>query len=279
MIEEGGATIVERAPAKLNLALHVRRRRPDGYHDIETLFAFCRDGDVISFTPAQSDSFAIFGPFGVALAGEGDNLVTRARDLFRATFAVSERCAIVLEKNLPVASGIGGGSADAAATLRALARRHDVAGDDPRLFELAGRLGADVPACLMGRSAIGYARGDDLRPVADMAGKPVVLINPGAAVSTAQVFAGWDGEDRGAIGGGDPSRDRNDLTAAAMAVAPVIATVLDVLERQPGAGLVRMSGSGATCFALFDTANAARIAAEAIASQHPDWWLLETSLV
>ena len=138
----GGDTIVEAAPAKLNLALHVRRRRPDGYHDLETLFAFCRDGDVISLAPAPADSFAITGPFGAALAGEGDNLVTRARDAFRAAFGVSDPCAIVLEKNLPVASGIGGGSADAAATLRALARLHGVTPDDRRLFDIAAGLGA-----------------------------------------------------------------------------------------------------------------------------------------
>ncbi|WP_298673405.1 4-(cytidine 5'-diphospho)-2-C-methyl-D-erythritol kinase [uncultured Sphingomonas sp.] len=277
-IEGTRDAIIERAPAKLNLALHVRRRRSDGYHDIETLFAFCRDGDAISLAPARSDSFAINGPFGAALAREGDNLVTRARDAFRAAFGDSACCAIVLEKNLPVASGIGGGSADAAATLRALARRHGVALDDARLFEIAARLGADVPACLMGQSAIGYGRGDDLRPIAGLGGKAALLVNPGAAVSTARVFAGWDGEDRGPISGGDPAGDRNDLTAAAIAIAPVIASVLGVLERQPGVELARMSGSGATCFALFDTASAAHAATGAIAARQPDWWILETSL-
>ncbi|MFT3977226.1 MAG: 4-(cytidine 5'-diphospho)-2-C-methyl-D-erythritol kinase [Sphingomonas bacterium] len=271
-------TIVESAPAKLNLALHVRARRPDGYHDLETLFAFCRDGDTISLTPAEADSFAITGPFGAALAGEGDNLVTRARDAFRAAFGVTEACAIVLEKALPVASGIGGGSADAAATLRALARRHGVRPDDARLFAIAARLGADVPACLMGRSAVGIGRGDDLRPVAGLAGKAVLLVNPGVAVSTARVFAGWDCVDRGALTG-DPARDRNDLTPSAVAAAPVIADVLALLEAQAEAGLVRMSGSGATCFALFDTTAEARAAAEAIGARHPAWWTFATELV
>lgn len=270
----GGDTIVEAAPAKLNLALHVRRRRPDGYHDLETLFAFCRDGDVISLAPAPADSFAITGPFGAALAGEGDNLVTRARDAFRAAFGVSDPCAIVLEKNLPVASGIGGGSADAAATLRALARLHGVTPDDRRLFDIAAGLGADVPACLLGRSAIGYGRGDDLRPVEGYAGTPVVLVNPGVAVSTARVFAGWDGVDRGPIGG-DPAVGRNDLTAAAITAAPVIAEVLAALEALAGARLARMSGSGATCFALVDDAKAA---AATIGARYPGWWMLATEL-
>lgn len=273
--------IAERAPAKLNLALHVRRRRGDGYHDIETLFAFCRDGDMITLAPAAADSFAITGPFGATLAADGgDNLVTRARDAFRAMFGVTDRCAITLDKNLPVASGIGGGSADAAATLRALARRHDVAPDDARLFDIAARLGADVPPCLLGRSAIGRGRGDDLRPVATaLAGKPVLLVNPGVAVSTAQVFAAWDGRDRGPIAPDvDPAAGRNDLAAPAMAAAPVIADVLADLAAQPGAGLVRMSGSGATCFALFGSAADAGEAAAAIAARQPRWWTLATAL-
>lgn len=277
-IGEGAAALVERAPAKLNLALHVRRRRADGYHDIETLFAFCRDGDVISLASASADSFAITGPFAAALHGEGDNLVTRARDRFRAAFDVRMPCGITLEKNLPVASGIGGGSADAAATLRALARRHGIARDHPGLFEIAASLGADVPACLLGQSAIGYGRGDDLHPVSGYAGKPVLLVNPGVAVSTACVFAGWDGRDRGPISG-DPADDRNDLAAPAIAAAPVIAEVLELLDLQPGATLVRMSGSGATCFALFDTVEAAQDAATTISGSRPGWWTLATSLI
>ncbi|MCW6535631.1 4-(cytidine 5'-diphospho)-2-C-methyl-D-erythritol kinase [Sphingomonas lycopersici] len=270
-------TIVELAPAKLNLALHVRRRRADGYHDLETLFAFCRDGDVIRLAPAVADTFAITGPFGATLAVEGDNLVTRARDAFRAAFGVAAPCAIELEKNLPIASGIGGGSADAAATLRALARWHDVAPDESRLFGIAARLGADVPACLLGKSAIGEGRGDELRVVDGLAGRGVLLVNPRVAVSTARVFAGWDGVDRGAITG-DPAEDRNDLTAPAVAAAPEIATVLGALEALANARLVRMSGSGATCFALFDAPADARSAAAAIGAEHPGWWWLASEL-
>jgi len=271
------ATIVELAPAKLNLALHVRRRRADGYHDLETLFAFCRDGDVISLAPAGADSFAITGPFGATLAAEGDNLVTRARNAFRAAFGAAEPCAIGLEKNLPIASGIGGGSADAAATLRALAGRHGVAPDDSRLFDIAARLGADVPACLLGKSAIGEGRGDELRPVEGLAGRGVLLVNPGVAVSTARVFAGWDGVDRGPIAE-DPAQGRNDLTAPAVAAAPEIAAVLGALEALADARLVRMSGSGATCFALFDAPAEARSAAVAIGAEHRGWWTLASEL-
>jgi 4-diphosphocytidyl-2-C-methyl-D-erythritol kinase len=135
-----------------------------------------------------------------------------------------------------------------------------------------------VPACLLGRSAIGHGRGDDLRAVEGLVGKAVLLVNPAVAVSTARVFAGWDGADRGPIGD-DPTAGRNDLTAPAIAAAPVIADVLAALEALPGAGLVRMSGSGATCFALFDAAEAARAGGAAIAAGHPGWWTLVTELV
>ena len=187
--------ITEVAPAKLNLALHVRARRADGYHELETLFAFCRDGDVITLAPAEVDRFALTGPFGAVLVGD-DNLVTRARDAFRARFG-ADPCAITLDKRLPIASGIGGGSADAAATLRALARWRGVAEDDPALFALAEALGADVPACLLGRAAIGTGKGEKLAPIAGLGAMPALLVNPGVAVSTAAVFKAWDGVDRG----------------------------------------------------------------------------------
>ncbi|QNE31854.1 4-(cytidine 5'-diphospho)-2-C-methyl-D-erythritol kinase [Sphingomonas sp. NBWT7] len=279
-----GTPIVEPAPAKLNLALHVRRRRVDGYHDLETLFVFCRDGDTITLANAPADCLTVTGPFAAALGASGaaawpaDNLVTRAADAFRAAFGVSARHAIRLEKNLPVASGIGGGSADAAATLRALARRHGVALDDPRLLAIAAALGADVPACLLGRTAFGTGKGDALVALDAFAGTPVLLVNPGVAVSTAAVFAGWDGEDRGPLDPADPLAGRNDLEPPARALAPVIDTVIARLAAQPGATLARMSGSGATCFALFGTPAQASAAAATIAVAHPDWWQLATTL-
>jgi 4-diphosphocytidyl-2-C-methyl-D-erythritol kinase len=266
--------ISEVAPAKLNLALHVRARRPDGYHELETLFAFVEHGDVLTIEAAEAPSFETTGPFAAALAGEGDNLVTRAAARFTEAFGGGAH-ALRLDKHLPVASGIGGGSADAAATLRGLARLHGVAGDDPQLFAIADGLGSDVPACLLGRTAIGRGRGERLEPVGGLAGTPVLLVNPGVAVSTAEVFRRWDGVDRGALTG-DFRGGRNDLEAPARAMAPVIAEVLDRLSAQPGVTLARMSGSGATCFALFQSAEACEAADEAL--QHPGWWVVPTRL-
>ena len=274
--------ITEPAPAKINLALHLRRRRPDGYHDLETLFAFCADGDTVTVAEADRGAFHITGPFAAALTGEGDNLVLRAARAFGDTFGIDAAHAITLDKHLPVASGIGGGSADAAATLRALARLHAIDPSDQRLFALAATLGADVPACLLGGTALGTGRGDDLNPLAPLGGVPVLLVNPGVAVSTAQVFARWDGVDRGGIvAAGSPldraTAGRNDLEPPARGLAPVIGGVLDRLAGAPGATLVRMSGSGATCFAVLATPDDRDAAAEAMRGQ--GWWTLATTLV
>ncbi len=269
--------ITEPAPAKINLALHIRRKRPDGYHDLETLFAFARDGDVVTVEPATDDSFSVTGPFAAALE-TGDNLVTRARDGFRTAFTCPP-VAIALEKKLPVASGIGGGSADAAATLRALARLTGIDPHHDRLFQLAAELGADVPACLLGRPALGTGRGDRLAPLPPLGDLPLLLVNPRVPLSTAAMFATWDGIDRGAIAAGGTMLERatagrNDFTAAAVRQAPVVAEVLTLLEHTPGRTLARLSGSGATCFALFgrttDRDGAARTA------EARGWWTLAT---
>ena len=292
--------ITEPAPAKLNLALHIRRKRPDGYHDLETLFAFARDGDTVTVAPAEADSFTITGPFASVLrsppggggtpsaqpmeeaARDGSgNLVTRARDAFRRAFGLPP-VAITLDKRLPIASGIGGGSADAAATLRALAR---LTGQDPhhdRLFQIAAELGADVPACLLCRPALGRGRGDRLVVLPYLGTHPVLLVNPRVALATTKVFAGWDGSKSGRITvKGDvldrPQRYHNDLTKAAIAAAPVVADVLALLDAAPDATFVRMSGSGATCFALFDS-EAGRDATAAQAAGR-GWWTLATTLL
>lgn len=274
------AIIVENAPAKLNLALHVRHRRPDGYHELETLFAFVEQGDVVRVRPDESDRLTLSGPFAAKLSGEGDNLVLRAARAFRAHYGGGMH-AIDLEKHLPVASGIGGGSADAAATLRALARLRQVPVDDPALFAIADGLGSDVPACLLGRTAIGRGRGERLEPVEGPSGMPVLLINPGVAVSTAKVFGGWDGEDRGGIAAGSPidaaRAGRNDLEPPARAIAPAIDEVLALLGAQAGVVLARMSGSGATCFALFESDSARDAAARELA--RPGWWLAPTRML
>lgn len=270
--------IIEPARAKLNLALHVRARRSDGYHEIETLFAFVEHADTLRLTPSSEMRLTVTGPFAGALANDGDNLVLRAARRFAEALGGGP-WAIELEKHLPVASGIGGGSADAAATLRALARLQGVDAEDPGLFAIADSLGSDVPACLLGKTALGRGRGELLAPVTGLPGIPTLLVNPGVQVSTAKVFAAWDGIDRGPIGRGsliDVARaGRNDLEAPALALAPVIRDVLEVLARQPGVLLARMSGSGATCFALFDNLEARASAAAAMPRR---WWCAQTSL-
>ena len=267
--------IIEPAPAKVNLALHVRGRRPDGYHNIETMFAFCAHGDTLTVALAKADSFAVSGPFAVALAD--DNFVLRAARAFTARFIPDARYAITLDKRLPVASGVGGGSADAAATLRALARLHRI-DDDAALAEMARGLGADVPACLLGRAAFGSGRGDDLHRLPPLGDMPTLLVNPGVAVSTAAVFARWDGKDRGPLDPADWRSGRNDLEAPARGLASVIGDVLALLAGQAGAVMARMSGSGATCFALFESVGERDAADAAIARARPDWWRLETTL-
>ncbi|PZO74374.1 MAG: 4-(cytidine 5'-diphospho)-2-C-methyl-D-erythritol kinase [Sphingomonas taxi] len=263
--------ITESAPAKINLALHVRRRRPDGYHDLETLFAFATDGDLVTVEAAPRNSFKITGPFA---------LVTAAADAFTAAFAPSTHHALTLEKHLPIASGIGGGSADAAATLRALSRLHGVPPTDPHLHEIAARLGADVPACLANRTTLGTGKGDMLTDLEGLSGTPLLLVNPGVAVSTAAVFKTWDGQDRGPIPEGSlldrAKAGRNDLEPPALALAPEIAQVRALLDAAQGVLLSRMSGSGATCFALFETPQARDAAATA--AQAHGWWTLATTL-
>ncbi|MEG3086380.1 4-(cytidine 5'-diphospho)-2-C-methyl-D-erythritol kinase [Sphingomonas sp. PB4P5] len=270
----------EPAPAKINLALHVRRRRADGYHELETLFAFLRHGDEIRLEPGQP-SFHIDGPFAAGLDPKADNLVTAAASIFAQRFAIEQDYAITLTKNLPIASGIGGGSADAAATLRALARLNHIQLDNPILFACADTLGSDVRACLYGRSAVGTGRGERLQPLDGLTDIPVLLVNPRVAVSTAAVFQRWDGVDRGPISDG-PLLDRalagrNDLEPPARTLAPVIGAVIDRLTMTDPL-LTRMSGSGATCFALYASAAERSTAAAAIRAANPAWWCLESTL-
>lgn len=278
------AATAETAYAKINLALHVRRRRDDGYHDIETIFAFADAGDLIEIKAGDA-RLSLSGPFAEALADEDpdDNLVMRAARRFTAMIGGSAP-AVMLDKRLPVAAGIGGGSADAAAALRLLCRRHDVAPDDPRVATLARDLGADVPACLASTTLRGDGRGDDLVPVEAnaLAGMPLLLVNPRIAVATGPVFAAWDGIDRGPLTRGDPLAaalaGRNDLEPPARMLCPTIGEVVEMLAAQPGALLARMSGSGATCFALFETRDHRDSADRAIAAARPGWWRLATRL-
>lgn len=268
----------EIAFAKVNLALHVRAREPDGYHRIETIFAFAEDGDRLSVSEAAELSLSVAGPFAGALAGETDNLVLRAAEALRHRCGGGEGAALRLDKRLPVASGIGGGSADAAAALRLLNRFWRLGADEALLLDIAASLGADVPACVRSETARGEGRGDRLTPLASaFTGLPLLLVNPGVPVSTAAVFKAWDGVDRGPLGD-DPADGRNDLQAPAVALAPVVEEVLARLRERPGAVLARMSGSGATCFALFESDAARDAADEAIARSHPNWWRMASRI-
>lgn len=264
---------IETAFAKLNLALHVRGRLPGGYHRIETLFAFCEDGDEISAEPADRLSLQLSGPFAASL-GEDDNIVMRAAHALRQASGISTGAVLRLRKLLPLASGIGGGSADAAATLRILNRLWALDWPVERLAEIGRGLGADVPACVHSREMRGEGRGDALQPVElGLAGTPVLLVNPRVELSTADVFGRWDGVDRGELG--DWRHGRNDLEDAATSIAPQIGGILARLAAQPGADCVRMSGSGATCFALFATDAQRDAAAMAVPRE---WWHLATRL-
>ena len=271
---------VETAYAKINIALHVRRKRADGYHDLESLFAFAKDGDVLRATQADALSLMISGPFAEGLSTGADNLVMRAADALRQTLGISAGAALSLEKNLPVASGIGGGSADAAATLRLLSKLWSIDNEDPQLSEIATKLGADVPACLVSQTLHGDARGDALTSddVPILTGTPLLLVNPGVALSTAAVFGGWDGVDHGTLDRANPLAGRNDLTAAAIAIVPAIGAVIALLAAHAGVRLARMSGSGATCFALFESAAARDAAAIAVKQAMPEAWCFGSEL-
>ncbi|WP_260484085.1 4-(cytidine 5'-diphospho)-2-C-methyl-D-erythritol kinase [Sphingomicrobium flavum] len=261
----------EPAPAKINLALHVRRRREDGRHDLETLFAFCTDGDLLHAEPADDLTLHVQGPFSSGL--DGDNLVMAAAEALQRASGYGSAAKLTLEKKLPVASGLGGGSADAAAALRLLTRLWNV---DPHFAQqVAPGLGADVPACLLSLTARGEGVGDQLTPIVlpDISGAPVLLVNPLKPLSTAAVFGAWDGQDRGPL---DHWREgRNDLEAPARNIVPEIGELLAWLASRDGADLARMSGSGASCFALFES-EAAR---DAAATACPDkWWHLASHL-
>ncbi|WP_309661594.1 4-(cytidine 5'-diphospho)-2-C-methyl-D-erythritol kinase [Sphingomonas sp.] len=264
--------LTETAYAKLNLALHVRGKRADGYHAIETIFAFCEDGDALSAEGADSLSLDVSGPFAADIPDDDANLAIEAARLFRLATDVSAGARLQLIKILPVASGIGGGSADAAAVLRLLTRMWTIPASVA--VEVAPLLGADVPACLLSQSCRGDGTGDQVGPIElGLGGTPVLLINHGAPLSTKAVFERWDGMDRGPLD--DWREGRNDLEVAAISLVPEIADVLHWLRGQAGAEVVHMSGSGATCFALF-----ADEAARDLAATHvpPPWWHLATRL-
>ena len=263
---------IETAPAKINLALHVRARRPDGRHDLETIFAFCVEGDRLSGEPSEDLTLSISGPFAADLESGENNLVLRAARTLQAAAGVTGGAALHLIKNLPVASGIGGGSADGAAALRLLTSIWRV---DPSIAQkVAPAIGSDVPACLLSMTARGIGAGDQLEVVdVGVSATPILLVNPGVQLSTREVFAGWDGVDCGGLA--DWRTGRNDLEKPARTLVPVIGEVLDWLAGQPGCTIARMSGSGATCFGLFGSEAERDAAADACPS---DWWHLASVL-
>jgi 4-diphosphocytidyl-2-C-methyl-D-erythritol kinase len=263
----------ETAHAKLNLALHVRERMPDGNHRIETVFAFCEDGDELSAEAADSLSLTLSGPFAAGL-GKANNIVIKAAEALQNASGHPSGAALDLRKVLPVASGLGGGSADAAAALRLLNRLWELEWPVERLEEIGREIGADVPACVHSRAMRGEGRGDELEPVdLGLSGTPALLVNPRVELSTREVFARWDGTDHGPLT--DWRHGRNDLEQAATSLAPQIGGILAWLSAQPGADGVRMSGSGATCFALFENEAQRDRAATAVPRE---WWRLATRL-
>jgi len=278
------------APAKVNLYLHVLGRRSDGYHLIDSLVAFAGLADRVRLAPAAEFGLALSGPFAKGLdAGEGNLALKAARALAAAAGLAARPMAIELEKNIPPAAGLGGGSADAAAVLKGLSRAWGV--HDAVATHLAPRLGADVPVCLAGRPTFMAGMGEDLGPEVALPAAGLLLANPRLSLDTAKVFAAFDAEHgEGAAQDGCPrpvldpapgdaralaealAASANELTEAALELAPVVGQVRAAVAGLPGCRLARMSGSGATCFGLFDDAGAAVTAAEALAAARPGWW-------
>jgi len=269
-----------RAPAKVNLWLNVVGRRADGYHLLDSLIAFTDLTDEIAAQPADRLTLAVDGPLADALAGEADNLVLKAARLLADRTGVSPRAALHLTKRIPVAAGLGGGSADAAATLRVLVDLWRVALPIEELFDLAARLGADVPMCLATRAALASGVGERLAPAPALPACAILLVNPGVALATPEVFAARRGDfsperplarpwtDLAGFAAALAERG-NDLTDAAVSLRPVVGEVLAFLRRTDRAVHVAMSGSGATCFALYATTDEARRAAARVPAP---WW-------
>jgi 4-diphosphocytidyl-2-C-methyl-D-erythritol kinase len=283
--------IVETAPAKINLALHVTGRRDDGYHLLDSLVTFAEDGDELIFEASDTDRFRVIGRFGGELSSD-DNLVLKARDLLRAALAgagqPSSPVSITLDKSLPIASGIGGGSADAAATLRGLLRLWNADLPAETIQRIALQLGADVPMCLASRPLRARGIGEAIEQ-ASMPSVPLVLVNPLKPVSTPEIFRSLTRRDNPPIGEISGASDisrwmnslvglRNDLQPPAEMLVPEIAEACDLLG-QSLAGFVRMSGSGATCFGLYETEAAAMKAALALSAYRPNWYVLLTRTV
>jgi 4-diphosphocytidyl-2-C-methyl-D-erythritol kinase len=282
-----GTTLHEKAPAKINLTLRVIGRRADGYHELESLVAFSADvADTLVLADA-GEGLEISGPFAGKSGPAADNLVLKALAAARERIAGLKAGRFQLEKNVPVAAGLGGGSADAAAALRLISRANGIDPNDPRLISAALAVGADVPVCLDPRPRIMRGVGELLSGPLDLPALPAVLVNPGLPLATRDVFNKFAGS-RSSGDITDVPRESellieflkqhgNDLTDAASACAPVIVEMLAALRGLPGVRLARMSGSGPTCFALFGSQTQASAAAQRIKSERKNWWVNSTT--
>lgn len=280
------------APAKVNLFLHVGPVDPDGYHPLASLVAFADIGDRVSIAPADRLSLTVEGPFAGALSDEPDNLILRVLRRFGAATGIGEPpLTITLDKRLPVAAGLGGGSADAGAALKLARDALGLALDDGALADIAGVAGADGPMCLHARAAWAEGRGDRLAFEPALPPLPALLVNPAVPSPTGAVYRAYDAGRPCAADRPAPPRDwspgtvidwlgeqRNDLQAPAVALQPRIGEALDEVAGLPGARLVRMSGSGSTVFALFDRRSDATVAADQLRARRPDWWIAPTVL-
>lgn len=288
-----GPAFSETAPAKVNLALHVTGRREDGFHLLHSLCVFTELGDQLSASPAREDRLTVSGPFGADLPTGRSNLVIRAIEKFRTRFphALPDGVAVHLEKHLPVAAGLGGGSADAAAVLRILARMAEAPIADSDLFALSATLGADVPMCLLSQTCEVMGIGERIRPLAVFPQMHLVLVNPLAPVATPDVFRRLasrenppmpplpEAMDRPAILSLWLEDTRNDLQAPASEVVPGILPILKAIAQTPGCVLSRMSGSGATCFGLYGSAAAAHQAAHDLRENLSGYWVAATPIL
>jgi 4-diphosphocytidyl-2-C-methyl-D-erythritol kinase len=286
--------LIERAPAKINLTLHIVGRREDGYHALESLVVFTRSGDTLALTPGPILDLTIDGPTAGAAGAIEENLVIRVVRALERRVDGLRSGAFHLTKRLPVAAGIGGGSSDAAAALRLVARLNGLALEDARVLAAAAETGADIPVCLAATARMMSGIGETLGPVLALPPLPALVVNPGVPLETRAVFKrmnlapGWrgtasahpvvsDGQTPDAVFAA-LRRGRNDMEDAACVLAPVVADVLAVLGAAPGCRLARMSGSGATCFGLFTDCRAAGRAKTAILRAHPTWWVKTTML-
>lgn len=270
------AILREPAPAKLNLSLKIVGRRPDGYHLLDSLVAFTEAADLLELVPSAGLTLTVEGPFAESVPTSDDNLVLRAALLLGRVFDRQPSVTFRLEKNLPAAAGIGGGSADAAAALRLLARHWSIDIGDPRVHEAALQLGADVPVCLQSRRSQMSGIGELVTPIAGEPPCAVLLINPGIELSTAQVFARYSAST--STGSGLETTE-NDLMAPAVDLVPEIAEVLAFLRSVDGCATCGMSGSGPTCFGFFGDENQANAAADMARRHRPSWWSLSTLLL